>query len=592
MPITRLRPLACAVLMLSLAACGTAPEAQRHGDAAPAPRPESPVAATPGVHEEGRVAREQDAVAGKAAPLASAPAPVRDQAVAKRSTMAQASVLGATGYHRLPPPPEASRERYAELDQNGVVATATQPFSTFSIDVDTGAYANVRRMIMAGQLPPDDAVRIEEMINYFPWESRPVARRGEPFAVHTELTPAPWNADRLLLRVGVRAMDAVRSELPPANLVFLVDVSGSMTAANKLPLLKNALRLLTDTLRPQDRVSLVTYASGTRVVLPPTPGSERGKIRAALEELRPGGSTAGEAGIRLAYEMARQAYREEGINRILLATDGDFNVGLSDFEALKALVEDRRKSGVSLTTLGFGTGNYREDLMERLADAGDGNYAYIDTLNEAHKVLVEEAASTLSIVARDVKIQMEFNPAVVSEYRLIGYENRALAREDFRNDKVDAGEVGAGHGVTALYELSLVGQPGMLGESRYARPAPVVGHGDELGMLRLRYKQPAGGAANEIEVAVKREQIRSAAAASTDLRFTAAVAAFGQHLRGGKYLGSFGPEQIERLAAGARGEDRFGYRGEFLRLVKLAGALETRPSRGCSTAREDGQCAE
>ena len=591
---TRLRPLACILLMLSLAACSTSPESER-----------GPVAAAPGqaaarteagadsraVSQPARIVREQEAVFGKAAPAPRPAAPMHDQAFARRLAMPQAAVKAVPGYQPVPMQ-EASHERYAALEQGGVTATAKQPFSTFSIDVDTGAYANVRRMLMAGQLPPDDAVRIEELINYFPWESRPVARRGEPFAVQTEVAPAPWNANRLLLRVGIRAMDARQAELPPANLVFLVDVSGSMSSANKLPLLKNALRLLTDTLRPQDRVSLVTYASGTQVVLPPTPGSERGTIRAALEALRPGGATAGEAGIRLAYEMARQGFRKGGINRILLATDGDFNVGLSDFEALKSLVEDRRRSGVSLTTLGFGTGNYREDLMEQLADAGDGNYAYIDTLNEAHKVLVEEAASTLSIVARDVKIQMEFNPAVVSEYRLIGYENRALAREDFRNDKVDAGEVGAGHGVTALYELSLVGTPGQLGDSRYARPAPVSGHGDELGMLRLRYKQPAGGASREIEVAVQREQIEPAAAASTDLRFTAAVAAFGQHLRGGKYLGSFGPAQIEQLAAGARGEDRFGYRGEFLRLVKLAGALQTPSPQPCSATREDGACAD
>jgi Ca-activated chloride channel family protein len=497
----------------------------------------------------------------------------------------------------LPPlvsPPAADRERYAALRDNGVVATAQNPFSTFSIDVDTGSYANVRRFLNAGRLPPPDAVRVEEMVNYFPYHyAEPPGAGGSraPFGFTTEVAATPWNPDTLLLRIGIKAFDAPRASLPPCNLVFLVDVSGSMNAPNKLPLLKNALRLMVDGLRPQDRVALVTYASGTRVVLPPTSGTDKATIRLAIDQLVPGGSTAGAAGIQLAYQMAQQGFLRDGINRILLATDGDFNVGITDFAQLKGMVEEKRRSGVSLSTLGFGEGNYREDLMEQLADAGDGNYSYIDTLNEAHKVLVEEASSTLSIVARDVKIQVEFNPAVVTEYRLIGYENRALAREDFRNDRVDAGEIGAGHTVTALYELVPVGKPGLLGESRYSlsqtpspsTPAQVAEgtrHADEIGMLRLRYKSPSGGASQELAAPIA-NTVREA---GEDLRFAAAVAAFGQELRGGRYLGDFAYARIAALADGARGRDPFGYRGEFVRLVKLAGALATRPVVGSAPA--------
>jgi Ca-activated chloride channel homolog len=513
-----------------------------------------------------------------AMPPASQPAQAMAGAPLRIAAMEQRAAVGDF-YMRGPPPVAADREHYATLADSGVFAAAEQPFSTFSVDVDTGSYANVRRFLDSGRLPPPDAVRVEEMINYFPYHlAEPVVARGQraPFGVTTEVATTPWNPDTLLVRVGIKAFDQARADLPPANLVFLVDVSGSMDEPNKLPLLKSALRLLVDQLKPDDHVSLVTYASGTRVVLEPTPGRERERIRSAIDQLAPGGSTAGAAGIQLAYQMARQGYIRDGINRILLATDGDFNVGITDFAQLKGMVEERRKSGVSLSTLGFGVGNYDEERMEQMADAGDGNYSYIDTLSEAQKVLVDEGNSTLSIVARDVKVQMEFNPAVVATYRLIGYENRVLAREDFHNDKVDAGEVGAGHCVTALYEVSLVGWPGLLGDARYGRAAgdrASTLHADELGMLRLRYKSPGGTVAREIATPVK----RTPAAAGEDLRFAAAVAAFGQQLRGGKYLGNFGYHEIESLAAGARGEDRFGYRGEFLRLVRLARALGTEP---------------
>lgn len=553
-------------LALALAACGT------HGTSTAVGQDQAgPPASAAQAGNAPQAAKAEHAVADEKRREPVAPAPVAKAVMAQPSLMAMPAPMPIAA-------PAEDRERYNPIKDNGVVAAAEQPFSTFSIDVDTGAYANVRRFLNEGRLPPPDAVRVEELINYFPYqyaEPRVVDGKRPPFGVTTEVAASPWNRDKLLLRVGIKAFDKPRATLPPSNLVFLVDVSGSMESPDKLPLLKNALKLMVDGLRAEDHVSLVTYASGTRVVLPPTSGSDKATIRMAIDQLVAGGSTAGAAGIQLAYQMAQQRFVKDGINRILLATDGDFNVGVTDFSQLKGMVAEKRKSGISLSTLGFGTGNYNDAMMEQVADAGDGNYAYIDTLNEAQKVLVEEASATLSVVARDVKIQMEFNPGVVAEYRLIGYENRTLAREDFRNDKVDAGEIGAGHTVTALYEVALVGKPGLLGESRYGGSKAAARsslHVNELGMLRLRYKATAGDTAQEIATPVK----RSVATASEDLRFAAAVAAFGQQLRGGKYLGNFGYPQIEALAAGARGADRFGYRGEFVRLVKLASALSTR----------------
>ncbi len=537
----------------------------------PSPRLRSPPMATPLL--------DLAIVTGPPTPAAQSPmitAPLSEQ----RRAMAEGAANSAKAdapYAAILRSQVEERERYAPIKDNGVVAAAEQPFSTFSIDVDTASYSNVRRILNRGQLPPPDAVRVEELINYFPYryDAPPsIHGRTAPFGVTTEVAPSPWNRDTLLVRIGIKAFDKAREALPPANFVFLVDVSGSMDDPNKLPLLKKALQLMVDRLRQQDHVSLVTYASGTRIVLRPTSGRDKATIRLAIDQLVAGGLTAGAAGIQLAYDMAQQGFIPDGINRILLATDGDFNVGVTDFAQLRGMIAEKRKSGVSLSTLGFGEANLNDELMEQLADSGDGNYSYIDTLNEARKVLVEEAGATFSIVARDVKVQMEFNPTVVAEYRLIGYENRVLAREDFRNDKVDAGEIGAGHTVTALYEVSLVGQPGLLGESRYGRrvAAPAGGEqGNELGLLRLRYKAPDGSVAEELATPVNRK----AQPASEDLRFAAAVAAFGQQLRGGKHLGHFDYGDIEALAAGARGEDRYGYRGEFVRLVQLASALST-----------------
>jgi Ca-activated chloride channel family protein len=337
------------------------------------------------------------------------------------------------------------REEYAHLVDNGIKLAAENPVSTFSIDVDTGSYSNVRRMLTHGQIPRQDAVRTEEMVNYFSYDYPVPEDKKTPFSIHTEMTATPWNPDTKLLHVGIKGYDVAKDQLPPSNLVFLVDVSGSMNSADKLGLLKSSLTLLSKQLSHEDRISIAVYAGAAGAVLPPTAGDQTATIQAALDALSAGGSTNGGAGIRLAYNLAEQGFIKNGINRVIIATDGDFNVGTVNFEALKDLVEEKRKTGISLTTLGFGSGNYNDHLMEQLADVGNGNYAYIDTLHEAQKVLVDEISSTLNTIAKDVKIQIEFNPDVVAEYRLIGYENRLLNREDFNNDKIDAGEIGAGH---------------------------------------------------------------------------------------------------------------------------------------------------
>ncbi len=465
--------------------------------------------------------------------------------------------------------------RYGKFEDNPVHLTRSEPVSTFSIDVDTGAYANVRRFLRQGQLPPTGAIRVEELINYFPYAYPLPQAGGAPFGVSLELAPTPWNADTHLLRIGLKAQDIAKQSLPPANLVFLVDVSGSMSPPERLPLLKSALRLLVPQLRAQDRVSLVVYASGTAVILEPTAGNQHEKILAALDSLRAQGSTNGEGGLRLAYNMARQGYIDQGINRVLLCTDGDFNVGVTHPNELKKLVEDQRKAGVSLSTLGFGTNNYNEHLMEQIADAGDGNYSYIDQLNEGQKVLVNEMTSTLATIARDVKIQVEFNPAQVLEYRLIGYENRALRQEDFSNDQVDAGDIGAGHTVTALYELTLNGAKKRQIEAlRYGQEAKTSAKlADELGELRIRYKLPNADSSTRLAAPFTRQQLKPLAETSADYRFAAAVAAFGQALRGGRYTGNFDYDKIQELARPARGDDPYGYRNEFIQLLSLAKSL-------------------
>lgn len=497
---------------------------------------------------------------------------------ARRATPAATPMLESYALPVAPEPLPAGyrdqdREQYQKLAQNPVHSVAEAPVSTFSIDVDTGSYANVRRLLNEGRLPPQGAVRLEEMLNYFPYAYAPPSD-DSPFGITTELAPSPWNPHTRLLRIGIKASERSVEQLPPANLVFLVDVSGSMDRREGLPLVKGTLKLLVDQLRPQDKVSLVVYAGDSRVVLEPTSGKDKAKIRAAIEQLQAGGSTAGAAGIELAYRMAQQGFIDKGINRILLATDGDFNVGVSDFDSLKAMAAEKRRSGVSLTTLGFGVDNYNERLMEQLADAGDGNYAYIDNLREARKVLVEQLSSTLAVLAKNVKLQLEFNPAQVSEYRLLGYENRALKREDFNNDQVDAGEIGAGHTVTALYEIVPKGQKGWLEPLRYQAEAKPAGKGDELAWLRVRWQKPEGGPSQLVERPIASSGASDLARASDDLRFAAAVAAFAQQLDGARYTGGFDLGDTLALARSARGEDPFGLRGEFLQLVELARSLQ------------------
>ena len=487
--------------------------------------------------------------------------------------------------HPVVAPPQANTENYSEFEDNGIVRTAENAVSTFSIDVDTGSYSNVRRMLAQGQLPPKDAVRVEEMINYFDYAYAGPKDRSQPFAVSTELAPAPWDRKRLLMHVGIQGYTVPASAIPASNLVLLIDTSGSMADPNKLPLLKEAFRQMVPNLRAQDRVSIVVYAGSAGLVLPPTPGDRHGEILDALGRLEAGGSTNGGEGIELAYAMAKQGFIEGGVNRIVLATDGDFNVGIYDPRALETRVEQGRESGVALTTLGFGQGNYNDALAEKLADVGNGNHAYIDNLMEARKVLVEEMSSTLLTIASDVKIQVEFNPAQVAEYRLIGYENRALAREDFNNDQVDAGEIGAGHDVTAIYELCLVGMGCESSDPlRYAAPKPVAGAGQELGYLKLRYKLPGNDRSVLMERPVTRRDVKPEA--GENLRFAAAVAAYADLLRGGQNMKGFGWDQVEALARGARGDDTWGYRGEFLQLLAQARSLSAARDPGVAISTE------
>jgi Ca-activated chloride channel family protein len=511
-----------------------------------------------------------------AAETARATATARPSHDASRGTRLEIEnkIIARDDWYTYQQPP--SQERYGELQDNPVKLVAEAPVSTFSIDVDTGSYSNIRRMLNHGQFPPADAVRVEEMINYFPYDEA-LPKRGAPFAVHTALAPSPWNADNILLRIVLKGEDVAKEQMPPVNLVFLVDVSGSMNSPDKLPLLCASLKLLVQQLRPEDRISLVTYAGSTKVVLSAASGSDRNKILAAIDQLSAGGSTAGASGIQLAYQEARTHFIAGGINRILLATDGDFNVGITDFAQLKKMVEEKRKSGVSLSTLGFGTGNYNEHLMEQLADVGNGAYSYIDTLMEGHKVLVNEATSTLATIAKDVKIQIEFNPAAVREYRLIGYENRLLAREDFNNDKVDAGDIGAGHTVTALYELTPADKKGTIDALRYAAQDAVKSGGklpeNELAYVKLRYKKPNAEKSELIERVVSRQTLQALNQASGEFRFAVAVAGFGQILRDNTHTGAWQYEDARKLAASAIGEDPYGYRAEFVKLVALAQTL-------------------
>ncbi|RWE13673.1 MAG: VWA domain-containing protein [Mesorhizobium sp.] len=476
------------------------------------------------------------------------------------------------------PLPEQNRDRVEDFKSNPVRAALEDPVSTFSIDVDTASYSFVRRSLREGIVPRADTVRVEEMINYFPYDWKGPDSASTPFNSTVSVMPTPWNEHTRLMHVAIKGFDAKPAEQPKANLVFLIDVSGSMNEQDKLPLLQSAFRLLVNRLRPDDTVSIVTYAGDAGTVLEPTKISEKDKILNAIDTLTPGGSTAGEAGIKEAYRLAQKSFVNDGINRVMLATDGDFNVGQTDDDDLKRLIEKERKIGVFLSVFGFGRGNLNDQMMQTIAQNGNGTAAYIDTLAEAEKVLVEDASSTLFTIAKDVKIQVEFNPNKVSEYRLIGYETRALNREDFNNDRVDAGEIGSGHSVTAIYEITPKGSGGeQIDQLRYGQASVNnggVANADEYAFVKIRYKLPNEDASKLITTPVtSANEVADFDQASTDQRFSIAVAAFGQKLRDEDATAKFGYDKIMEIATAARGADPFGYRSEFLSLVRLASAL-------------------
>ena len=470
--------------------------------------------------------------------------------------------------------PVHNTEEYNSINENIFHNPSRTPLSTFSIDVDAASYSNMRRFITSSQMPPKDAVRIEEMINYFDYDY-PQPEGQDPFSVNTELAICPWNTDHYLVHIGLQGKDIPTENLPPSNLVFLLDVSGSMNQANKLPLLKSAFKLLVDKLRPEDKVSIVVYAGAAGLVLPPTSGNQKETIINALDRLQAGGSTAGGQGIKLAYKTARQNFLPEGNNRVILATDGDFNVGESSNAGMERLIEEERKSGVFLTALGFGMGNYKDSKMEILADKGNGNYAYIDNILEAKKVFVNEFGGTLFTIAKDVKIQVEFNPNVVQGYRLIGYENRKLRDEDFNNDKKDAGELGSGHTVTALYEIIPVGvenqYTGSIDPLKYQENEAVKkrNYGNEMMTVKLRYKQPDGNTSKLLSKIVK-NKVSEFENTSDNFRFSASVAGFGMILRDSEFKGSSDFKEVIEWANAAKGQDKNGYRAEFIRLIESA----------------------
>jgi len=513
--------------------------------------------------------------------------------VAAPGMLAQQSVDAMAGYAAPPPPPypakmlaqpyappyhDEGRDRFTATSQNPFKLVHDEPVSTFSIDVDTASYAFVRASLNRSTLPQPAAVRTEELVNYFPYDYAAPTSAAQPFSTNVAVFPSPWNAGRKLVRIGIRGYDVQRSTRPRANLVFLIDTSGSMNEPNKLPLVKQSLNMLLDSLDGDDSVAIVTYAGYAGTALAPTPASQKARIRSVINSLGAGGGTAGAEGIRQAYALAEQNLDPHGVNRVILATDGDFNIGITDQGELKGYIERERGKGVFLSVLGFGMGNYNDALMQTLAQNGNGTAAYIDTINEARKTLVDEASSTLFTIAKDVKIQVEFNPATVAEYRLIGYETRMLAREDFNNDRVDAGDVGSGQTVTALYEVTPVGGPRTVDGLRYD-PQVVAGQprcadcgtGGELGFVKIRYKLPKSDTSRLISTPINRAvEYTTFAAAPQDARFATSVAAFAELLRGGKYNGSMSWDDVLRIATTARGEDSFGYRSEFIQMVRAA----------------------
>lgn len=504
---------------------------------------------------------------------------VQDGLTARGRTEMRAA-MGASGapYAQIAPQPApgtVDRDNYQETETNPVRIVADDPVSTFSIDVDTASYSNVRRFLNQGRLPPRDAVRTEELINYFRYDYPLPANREQPFSTNVTIAPSPWAEGRQLVHIGLQGYNIVPRERPPLNLVLLLDVSGSMNAPNKLPLLQQSFAMLINQLNARDRVAIVVYAGAAGTVLEPTAGNEHARILAALNNLRPGGSTAGAEGLRQAYALAEQNFNRNAVNRVIIGTDGDFNVGINNPQQLEDFISRKRETGIYLSVYGFGGGNYNDALMQRLAQNGNGVATYIDTVNEARRVLRDEFASNLFTIANDVKIQVEFNPARVAEYRLIGYETRMLRREDFNNDAVDAGDIGAGHSVTAIYEITPVGGPTFTEPLRYGqqRAAP-AGTAGELAFLRIRYKLPGQDRSRLIERPITQADAQpSIARANESTRWATAVAAYGQLLRNDPYMAQgFGWDQVIALAQGARGSDEFGWRAEFIQLVRAAQA--------------------
>ena len=492
--------------------------------------------------------------------------------------------------YMLAAPAEASGDQFTSFEEQRLKVAAEEPVSTFSIDVDTASYSYVRRSLEDGYVPEPDAVRVEELLNYFPYDYAPAPSAEQPFQPTMAVFPTPWNPKTQLLEIGIKGYVPPAGEDKPSNLVFLIDTSGSMDEPDKLPLLQRAFGLLVDQLSGNDTVSIVAYAGSAGVVLEPTKATDKAKILAALDQLYAGGSTAGAEGIELAYKLAEQAKVAGGTNRVILATDGDFNVGIDDPEKLEDFIKAKRDSGVTLSVLGFGMGNLDDATMQALAQNGNGNASYISNFREAQKVLVEEMGSTLHMIAKDVKIQVEFNPAVVSEYRLIGYETRALNREDFNNDAVDAGDIGAGHTVTALYEITPVGSGGELVDPlRYGGDAAAAGGSEEIAFLKMRYKMPDSDVSQLIEQPVTPSVVYDdISAASDDARFAAAVAAFGQKLKGSDYVRGMSWDAIRALAQSGKGADESGYRAEFIQLLKTAALLK--PDTAPAPAAEEDAC--
>ena len=527
-----------------------------------------------------------DVIAATPPPPPPPPAPPPPVASAEMGAVMGRSMPAPMPVQAAPEP--EFRDKYEDVESNPVKLTSEEPVSTFSIDVDTASYANVRRFLKGGTLPPKDAVRIEELINYFDYTYPQPEKGADPFSTSVNLMPSPFNAGRELMQIGIQGRDIDRDARPPINLTLLMDVSGSMFSEDKLPLAKQAIKLMLEEMAPTDTIAIVVYAGAAGEILPPTPVSDKRKIVAALEDLQAGGSTAGGEGLRLAYSLAEQGLKKDAVNRVMLLTDGDFNVGISDPEQLEDFVSRKRETGIYLSVIGFGRGNYNDAMMQKIAQTGNGIAAYVDTLSEARKVLADDMAGNIFPIADDVKIQVEFNPARIAEYRLIGYETRMLDREDFNNDKVDAGDIGAGTSVTAIYEVTPAGSDGAaIDPLRYGEAAKAGGTDGEYAFVKLRYKAPGAAESTLITYAVTdKDRSRSVDTAPEWARFATAVAGFGEMLKGGDALGTgFGWEAIRNLGLGAKGEDEFGYRAEFIELTRLAETAEaqaalTSPGKG------------